>query len=1609
MFFMNQSATNMTPRTLHFFLALAAFLFVGLSGAKAQSTTVTPATQVDTYSGNTAYNTLTDIRFEEAGGKAFPDPTGAYTVWFVLPTGFEFNTGATPTHTGSSAAFSGFNTTYLGNSVARISFNFDSTTADGVGDNWRIIGLQVRALNGYFSTTGSMTILTSSFTMTALSTPNIATLQTYADINSGSILFTTAPVGDQADLCFGQAPTFQIQDGFTPTSGGEGAAPFVFRWERSTDLATWTTTGTNSNILTSGQIGSPTQTTYYRRWATKTDAVGGDSAVSEIVTLTVRPLPVVSLSGVNTSYCLNGAIDVLSGNPAGGAYALQIGAGPFNPISSNFNPSTASGGIGTFRYIYTDGFGCQDSADVSGVSIAAPPVAAFTTPATGGVYQSDDATGVKLGGSNPGPGGSFYFFGPGVSNPAVGSPDSARFIPAFAGTTGNVNLSYVATNGAGCSDTATITANIQNSTSGVFISGVNSSYCEDSPVDVITKPSDGTLSIYGPGNVFITSVGTGVTTYNFDPVALEATYGPGMYTFSYFFFQFSPTFLIQSDQDTTFINTKPSLLFFGLNPTHCTSDLLDPLSAFDYDPVTGYTSVISLGTLFTDNPNPSDGISGTSFASSSPGNTLPTVTVFFAYTDANTCSDTVSQTTTLSNNPNPTLAFLSNPDPATFCNNEVGDTLFGAPAGGVIFSPASLSLSYTGSGADSAYVNPSGSAPGARQAVYQYSFGGCIGYDTVDININSAPNALLTTSPTPGITQVCVNAPSLSFVGSPNGAGDSYFGAPATSYLTDLGASGSFNPSAAGVGNNLPVYFVTPNIGGCRDTAVYFVTVNDTLAVDLLFTDVVGDFTDTVICETSDLNTWLVGSPSGGTYSTLMGSVVTVNASNGDFTPNTVGIARFGYSVTSAVGCVNTDSIDVYINPTPVAIFTPDGFCVDDPITLQNSSTLGGGPRSDGFAFSYWQYTGTSTEVPLAGLADGSFTYPSAGSYGIRLRMETLRGCTDAVTNIEQFGEPPVISFDWLGECEGDTTFFTDNSIATDPITDRDWFFGDGGDSLNQTDNLVSYTYPNDGLFIVSETVTTNLGCDATLAQLIAIREVIDTYPYVVDFETGNEGWFEEVVTNSPTSFNSWQRGTPAGDSIVGAASGSNAWMTRLDSSYYDLEISAVRGPCIDLDTANIKRPMIEFYYWSETNEGTDGTVLQASTNDGQTWGNVGNIGTGIEWLDRFGIVGLLPPQVSSSLATGWTGSTGGWVKGRHSLDAYLDQVTLLRFAFGSDGGTGADGFAFDSVVIRERERIILLENFTNSTSSLSFTGDQTFNALVASNASDVLDIQYHTQFPGSDPMNADNPADPSGRSFYYGVNSVPTAVMDGNAFQGASASLTQQQIDLRSLVDVEFDLAIEEYIRTATQLQVTVRVTSRSAQSGRRLNLQIAVLEDTMVFAPALFNGEDTFRAVLKKMIPSASGTIFTNNWTAGSDSAVTYLWNIPASYFDDPSRVRLVAFLQDDDTDEVLQAVTSGTTTGSIITGVEEFEAQLRASPMRVYPNPSIDYSTVDFGIPLPKPGHLDVVNELGVRVAQVPIESGLSEIELPVNQWSSGLYLLRLVVDGQLIDKKSLIVTH
>jgi hypothetical protein len=707
---------------------------------------------------------------------------------------------------------------------------------------------------------------------------------------------------------------------------------------------------------------------------------------------------------------------------------------------------------------------------------------------------------------------------------------------------------------------------------------------------------------------------------------------------------------------------------------------------------------------------------------------------------------------------------------------------------------------------------------------------------------------------------------------------------------------------------------------------------------------------------------------------------------------------RIQYDYKNSFGAITFRIRDIVVFASPVAAFSSLNNCISSDIVFSDSSTINPTPFATNIVSWLWTF---GDPGDISSVQNPSKRFVTPGTKNITLRVTTLQGCSDTSPIFPlRVGAVPEPDFESSAFCNNDETAFRDRTrrvFPADPtalstISEFTWNFGDGnvmtgpanssvpngthGGATSGTFNDPLHEYATFGTYNVSQTVRTNDGCVNTVIKRIfilpynTIRPVADS-AYYQDFNTTNGGWVTEAFASriSPTqsvlspgyipSDTSWIWSVPAGATIRGA---DRAWWTGKNSNqYYPNENSVVNGPCFDL--RQLQRPMVTMDVWTDAERNIDGAVLQYSLDGGVTWRIVGPAESlfgpdrdqGINWLNGTFITSN--PGNQSIGQFGWTNATQNtrqnrWLNARFNLDMIppieRDQVRL-RLAFASNDknaadavGTRFDGFAFDNVYVGNKKRQVLVEHFTNFTSTptqaiLDASGylnnlyqDQiTFRQ----GNSDFTDIQYHMELPGRDALNQENPADPASRALFMNVSQPPTSIMDGiinNQFNGLTTRLNRVELDRRALRDPLFRLQLEEIPTTDNnRISVRVTVTADSAVNNFPMIVQVALLED----------GIGSGRATFRRFLLTPGGQIINGAWVRNQQRIVvrdTAAIDVPIK---DPNRLRLVAFIQNRTTREILQvaSIAAAPKQGRLVVGLPESEITELLQTVSVYPNPA------------------------------------------------------------------------
>jgi gliding motility-associated-like protein len=197
---------------------------------------------------------------------------------------------------------------------------------------------------------------------------------------------------------------------------------------------------------------------------------------------------------------------------------------------------------------------------------------------------------------------------------------------------------------------------------------------------------------------------------------------------------------------------------------------------------------------------------------------------------------------------------------------------------------------------------------------------------------------------------------------------------------------------------------------------------------------------------------------------------------------NTYGNYTAKLVVTGFGGCQDSASVNVRLtNPyanTSVA-FDPKQACNELNVNF-NIVT----PFASSFAIGFGDgVIDTSRQTTL------QHFYSLPNLYSPYIVLKDSIGCIVVIGglgNIDIKGAVPLFGMDKKKFCDSGTVYFTDYSQdGLDKIVTKTWDFGDGVSGVTTKDAVHSYTRP--GLFVTSQTVTTQAGCTKTLTDTVRV------------------------------------------------------------------------------------------------------------------------------------------------------------------------------------------------------------------------------------------------------------------------------------------------------------------------------------------------------------------------------------------------------------------------------------------------------------------------------------------------------------------------------------------
>jgi len=227
-------------------------------------------------------------------------------------------------------------------------------------------------------------------------------------------------------------------------------------------------------------------------------------------------------------------------------------------------------------------------------------------------------------------------------------------------------------------------------------------------------------------------------------------------------------------------------------------------------------------------------------------------------------------------------------------------------------------------------------------------------------------------------------------------------------------------------------------------------------------------------------------------------------------------------------------------------------------------------------------------------------------------------------------------------------------------------------------------------------------------------------------------------------------------------------------------------------------------------------------------------------------------------------------------------------------------------VVNAQNQRMVVVECFTSATCGPCASINPSLDNLLSNNESISLYIKYHVNWPSDhDPMNQHNPSEVAAKVNYYGVNSVPMSVIDGQ-WIGNSGSINQNLLNQYAAVSSPLEMRMSHYLNSTNDtIFVVVMGRATNDVASNNLKLNVGVIEKLMQYATAPgTNGEKNFHNVMKKMLPGSSGQSIPA-LNAGDYFVYKFSWALANVM--DINQLSAVAWVQDATTKVIYQGCKS------------------------------------------------------------------------------------------------------
>lgn len=198
--------------------------------------------------------------------------------------------------------------------------------------------------------------------------------------------------------------------------------------------------------------------------------------------------------------------------------------------------------------------------------------------------------------------------------------------------------------------------------------------------------------------------------------------------------------------------------------------------------------------------------------------------------------------------------------------------------------------------------------------------------------------------------------------------------------------------------------------------------------------------------------------------------------------PSAADVANGGVSLilsaNNTFGCASdNDTVFMSFIEIPTANFSLTNVCQEENATFNDLSTTPVGSITDWT----WDFGNGGTSIAQTPI----HAYNSSGTFEVELVVSSSNGCSDTIVQAITIHPLPLPLFTNTSACEMNDIFFTDAStISSGSIVSWLYDFYSFGSS---TDQITQFAFDEPGVYPVSFTVTSDLGCVANTVQNVTV------------------------------------------------------------------------------------------------------------------------------------------------------------------------------------------------------------------------------------------------------------------------------------------------------------------------------------------------------------------------------------------------------------------------------------------------------------------------------------------------------------------------------------------